>query len=80
MDTVDVEEAVDKALEQAVDELREALVAIGEEARHGDASFWDVEKQFSMVIVVFARQMLAVLLSRKSSPEPATRVAPCVIY
>lgn len=63
MTKVDVEAQIDKALESAVDELREALIEIGEDAAQGERPFFETEKQFTVAMTTFACRMLAVLLS-----------------
>lgn len=63
MDKVSVEEEIDKALDSAVQELRCALVQLGEQAQEGELSFWEAEKHFGAAMMSFACQMLAVVLN-----------------
>lgn len=63
MSRVVVEEEIDKALEVAIDELRVALVALGEDAREGRLAFLDAERRFTAAMMSFARQLLTVVLS-----------------
>jgi len=63
MARIDVEEQIDKVLDGAVAELRAAMVTLGESASQGEVSFFESERRFTAVMMCFARQMLAVVLS-----------------
>ena len=63
MDKVSVEREIDKVLELAVEQLRTALIELGECASEGELTFWEVEKRFGEALMSFACQLLAVLLS-----------------
>ena len=70
MSNIDVETVVDKALEQAEAELRDALVDLGRDALQGDLSFRELEHQFAGTLLTFARSMLAAMLSLYDRDEP----------
>lgn len=63
MDTVDVEEEVDKVIEVACRQLRESLVELGGEIQEDGVGFWEAEKRFSAAIIEFACRVLPVLLT-----------------
>lgn len=63
MRRVTVDEEIDKVLEAALAELRDALVGIGHDAADGEVSFLGAERRFTGVMLCFARRLLAVILS-----------------
>jgi len=70
MKNIDVEAAVDKALEQAEAEFRDALIDLGRNAQRGDLSYRELELQFAGALLTFARSMLAAMLSLYDRDEP----------
>ena len=63
MNKVSVETEIDKVLESAVQQLRTALIELGECAGEGEVTFWEVEKRFGEALMSFACQLLAAVLS-----------------
>lgn len=63
MDRVEVEAQVGKVFDAAVEQLREGLIELGGEVAEGEATFFEAEKRFTAAMMVFARKILAALLS-----------------
>ena len=63
MDTADVEEEVDKAIEVARRQFRTSLVEVGGEIQDDGVGVWEAERRFSAAIIEFACRLLPVLLT-----------------